>query len=143
MQQKRFNVRVYGICIHEGKLLVNEEFIRGKYITKFPGGGLDWGEGTIECLVREWKEELGIDIVVLEHFYTTDFFQQSAYDDSQVLSIYYIISAPDVPSEIINLVEQERTYWMDLKDVSADTFTLPIDRKVGEMLCLLYTNKEL
>jgi hypothetical protein len=54
-----------------------------------------------------------------------------------------MVSAPDVPSEIINLVEQERTYWMDLKDVSAESFTLPIDRKVGEMLSLLYTKKEI
>ena len=143
MEARRFNVRVYGICIHDGKLLVNEELIRGRYIIKFPGGGLDWGEGTVDCLSREWKEELGLDIVVLDHFYTTDFFQHSAFDDSQVISIYYLVSAPDVPTEIINFVEQERTYWVDLKEVNAGTFTLPIDKKVGEMLSLLYSNKEL
>ena len=143
MEARRFNVRVYGICIHDGKLLVNEERIRGRYIIKFPGGGLDWGEGTVDCLSREWKEELGLDIVVLDHFYTTDFFQHSAFDDSQVISIYYLVSAQDVPTDIINLVEQERTYWVDLKEVHAGTFTLPIDKKVGEMLSLLYSNKEL
>ena len=54
----RFNVRVYGIWIHEGRILVNEELIRGKHVIKFPGGGLDLGEGTVDGLKREWKEEL-------------------------------------------------------------------------------------
>lgn len=142
MSQKRFNVRVYGIRIQDGQLLVNEEMIRGERIIKFPGGGLDWGEGTIDCLKREWKEELDLDIEVLEHFYTTDFFQHSAYDDSQVISIYYLVAAsPD--DAIINHVPGERTYWMDLKDVNAGIFTLPIDKKVGSMLQTLYANKEL
>lgn len=142
MSQKRFNVRVYGIRIQDGQLLVNEEMIRGERVIKFPGGGLDWGEGTIDCLKREWKEELDLDIEVLEHFYTTDFFQHSVYDDSQVISIYYLVAAsPD--DEIINHVPGERTYWMDLKDVNAGIFTLPIDKKVGSMLQMLYANKEL
>ncbi|MCF8449363.1 MAG: NUDIX domain-containing protein [Taibaiella sp.] len=133
---KRFNIRVYGIWIKEGRLLVNEEQIRGRSIIKLPGGGLDWGEGIADCLKREWKEELGIDIEVLEHFYTTDFFQASAFDDSQVISIYYRVSAPD-DAVITNYVANERTYWMDMRDVSADTFSLAIDKVVGSMLQML------
>jgi 8-oxo-dGTP diphosphatase len=130
---KRFNIRVYGIWIHDSKILVNEEQIRGHTVIKFPGGGLDWGEGTIDCLKREWKEELDIDIEIVQHFYTTDFFQASAFDDSQVISIYYLITAT-LPDVIVNHVPAERTYWMDLEGVSSDTFTLAIDKKVGEML---------
>lgn len=130
---KRFNVRVYGLLIRDGRLLVNEEVIRGQQIIKLPGGGLDWGEGTTDCLVREWKEELNIDIKVLRHYYTTDFFQPSAYDDSQVISIYYLVDGV-VPDVIINTEANERTYWLPLADVSAATFTLPIDRHVGAML---------
>jgi len=130
---KRFNIRVYGIWMQDGSVLVNEEIIHGNTIIKFPGGGLDWGEGTIDCLKREWREELGIDIQVLEHFYTTDFFQASAFDNSQVISIYYLVTAP-VPETITNHVENERTFWMDAKDISADTFTLAIDKVVGKML---------
>ena len=131
--EKRFNIRVYGIWIQDNKVLINEELIRNRIIIKFPGGGLDWGEGIIDCLKREWKEELGIDIEVLEHFYTTDFFQASAFDSSQVISIYYLVMA-EAPDVIINHVPHERTFWMDLKEISADTFTLAIDKKVGEML---------
>jgi len=37
----KFNLRVYGILINEKKqVLVSDEYIRGNYYTKFPGGGL-------------------------------------------------------------------------------------------------------
>jgi ADP-ribose pyrophosphatase YjhB (NUDIX family) len=130
---KRFNIRVYGIWINDNKILINEETFKDRTIVKFPGGGLDWGEGIIDCLKREWKEELNLDIEVLEHFYTTDFFQASAFDNSQVISIYYRVAAP-LPALIINKMSNERTFWMDRAHISADTFTLAIDKKVGEML---------
>jgi 8-oxo-dGTP diphosphatase len=139
MSPSRFNVRVYGIWIHEGQVLINEELIRGKYVIKFPGGGLDPGEGTIDGLKREWQEELGMDIEVMSHFYTTDFYQHSAYDDTQVLSIYYLVSGADPKAAITNQVEGERTYWMPLSGVSGETFTLPIDKVVGGMLQLQYS----
>jgi ADP-ribose pyrophosphatase YjhB (NUDIX family) len=130
---KRFNIRVYGLWVHDQKILINEEIIRGKTIIKFPGGGLDWGEGTIDGLKREWMEELSIKIEVLNHFYTTDFFQASAYDNSQVVSIYYWVNA-EVPEKIVNHVSNERTFWHSIRDISADRFTLPIDKKVGSLL---------
>jgi 8-oxo-dGTP diphosphatase len=130
---KRFNIRVYGLWLHNGQVLVNEELIRGRKVIKFPGGGLDWGEGTIACLQREWMEELNLDIQVLSHFYTTDFFQHSAFDDSQVISIYYLVTG-DANTPIINNVPEERTYWLPLTEINDDTFTLPIDKVVGKML---------
>ncbi len=137
---KRFNIRVYGIWIHDGRVLVNDELIRGQHVIKFPGGGMDWGEGTIDCLKREWKEELNIDIEVISHFYTTDFFQPSAYDNSQVISIYYLVKG-EVPEVFINLMENERTQWMDFAEASADAFTLPIDKIVGGMLQTAFAGK--
>ena len=129
----RFNIRVYGIWMQNGRVLVNEELIRGNKIIKFPGGGLDWGEGIIDCLKREWDEELGIQIEVLRHFYTTDFFQASAFDDSQVISIYYWVTAA-VPPAFVNAEANERTFWMDAADISSDTFYLAIDKVVGGLL---------
>ena len=131
--EKRFNVRVYGIWIQDGKLLVNEEIYGARTIIKLPGGGLDWGEGLRECLRREWKEELELDIVVGDHFYTTDFFQASAFDNSQVISIYYYVTAV-ATNPIKNTMTNERAYWVNLSDVNEDTFTLAIDKVVGGML---------
>ena len=60
-----FNVRVYGLLINENKqVLVSDEYIRGDYITKFPGGGLEFGEGTRDCLKREFMEEMTLDVRV-------------------------------------------------------------------------------
>lgn len=143
MAPARFNVRVYGIWIHNGRILVNEELIRGKKVIKFPGGGLDLGEGTIDGVKREWQEELQIEIQVLEHFYTTDFFQPSAYDDSQVLSIYYLVTGADPEAAITNHVDGERTYWMPVSEVTTYTFTLPIDKIVGGMLQSRYNPKSI
>lgn len=72
-----FNVRVYGILINEKKqVLVSDEYIRGQYYTKFCGGGLEFGEGTRDCLKREFLEEMNLNIEVTRHLYTTDFFQK-------------------------------------------------------------------
>jgi len=143
MKPTRFNVRVYGIWLHEGKVLVSEELIKGNLITKFPGGGLDLGEGILDGLRREWQEELGLDIEVLDHFYTTHFFQPSAFDDSQVLSIYYRVQGSDPAALLNNLVANERTYWKNLDSLSPETFQLPIDKYVGERLQDLFANNQL
>jgi len=94
---KRFNVRVYGILINEHQhVLVADELIRGKEFTKFPGGGLEFGEGPRSCLLREFKEETGVIVSVREHLYTTDVFLASAFDDdSQIISIYYMVHCAD------------------------------------------------
>ncbi|MCB0700249.1 MAG: NUDIX domain-containing protein [Chitinophagales bacterium] len=131
---KRFNVRVYGIWIEGDRVLVNDEMLFGKEYTKFPGGGLEFGEGTIDALKREWKEELGMDIKVLKHFYTTDYFQPSFFDESQVISIFYLVKPINPDGYILNRHEHESSYWIKLEDITDETFLLPIEKRVGKML---------
>jgi len=129
----RFNIRVYGIWITDNHVLMCSEQVRGNDILKFPGGGLEFGEGIVDCLKREWIEELNCDIQVLGHFYTTDFFQASAFDDSQVVSIYYNV----MPTGTLNLpVSTDREYF-HLRKIDASLLhdiSLPIDIVVGKML---------
>ena len=95
MSAKVFNIRVYGILIAEERILVTDEYRMGQYMTKLPGGGLQFGEGAIDAVKREFQEELCIHIAVLQHFYTTDFFQPSAFNPKhQIISIYYLVSTP-------------------------------------------------
>lgn len=108
------------------------EKIRGRWYMKLPGGGLELGEGIADCLKREWLEELGQEIEVAAHFYTTDFFQPSAFDDSQVISVYYLVTAK---SGIAKILESGmELLWLPLHTVNEETFDLPIDKVVGRLL---------
>lgn len=85
-----FNVRVYGILLDDqNRVLISDERTQNVSFTKFPGGGLEYGEGLIDALKREYMEECGAEIEVLRHVYTTDFFERSSFNHSQILSIYY------------------------------------------------------
>jgi ADP-ribose pyrophosphatase YjhB (NUDIX family) len=90
---KHFNIRVYGLVISDtGEVLLTDEFQLGQKMTKFPGGGLRFGEGPADCMLREALEEFGQEVEIVEHFYTTDFYQRSFFfPDHQLISIYYII----------------------------------------------------
>lgn len=127
-------------------MLVSDEYIKGNHITKFPGGGLEFGEGTLECIVREFREELDAEIKVKSHFYTTDFFVNSAFDvSSQVISIYYLVEPandfnPQTHLSPYNYQISEGAQafrWIELANISDNDFTLIIDKKVGEMLAKL------
>ncbi|MBK9515443.1 MAG: NUDIX domain-containing protein [Flavobacteriales bacterium] len=61
MNAPTFTIRVYGLLLHAGHVLVSDELIKGRRITKFPGGGLEYGEGLKDCLIREIREEIGIE----------------------------------------------------------------------------------
>jgi len=128
-----FNVRVYGILICEGHILLSNESISDFSFTKLPGGGLEFGEGTMDCLKREFLEESGLKIEVKEHFYTTDFFQVSAFNEKdQVISIYYLVKSEGlVHLRPIEPLEAGQNFkWVDLKSLSASDFTFPIDKKL-------------
>ena len=147
-----FNIRVYGILSEpERGVLVSDEFIRGGYYTKFPGGGLEFGEGTRDCLKREFMEEMNLPVLVKEHLYTTDFCQMSAFNpEHQIISIYYKVQA----LEEISVPLREKPFEFDGRQMdvyrrtgetetfrfipwnlfSGDAVTLPIDKVVAELV---------
>lgn len=145
-----FNIRVYGLLFDENRrLLVSDEFIRGNYYTKLPGGGMEIGEGTRDCLKREFMEETGLDVIIGTHIYTTDFFQISAFNNKdQIISIYYeVISNHPVavpvktkpfdflPEQIANPDGESEVFrWVDWEELSEETMSLPIDKVVIRQL---------
>jgi len=147
-----FNLRVYGLLINDQKqVLVSDEYIRGGYYTKFPGGGLEFGEGTRDCLKREFKEEMDLNVEVTDHLYTTDFFQMSAFNpEHQIISIYYFaralepVKAP-LRSKPFDFDEQQLAIYAEKKEIetfrfidwadfSAESVTLPIDKVVASLV---------
>jgi ADP-ribose pyrophosphatase YjhB (NUDIX family) len=147
-----FNLRVYGILQNENRdVLVSDEFIRGNQYTKFPGGGLEFGEGTRDCLKREFLEEMQLNVRVSEHIYTTDFFQMSAFNaEHQIISIYYRVEAMEeirVPlriklfdfdnaqMEIYRKTGETETFrFIPWQLFSSDSVSLPIDKVVADLL---------
>jgi 8-oxo-dGTP diphosphatase len=147
-----FNIRVYGILLNDQKqILVSDELIRGMQITKFPGGGLEFGEGTRDCLKREFMEEMNLNVEVGEHIYTTDFFQMSAFNkEHQIISIYYFakaleaIKAPirerafDFDEQQLKVYaevgETETFRFIDWHNFSEASVHLPIDKIVAAQI---------
>jgi 8-oxo-dGTP diphosphatase len=144
------SVRVYGIVLtDDGRIVLSDEYIRGGFYTKFPGGGLELGEGTRDCLQRELMEEMQLNATIGNHIYTTDFYQRSAFNqDHQILSIYYFAH----PQEPFQVIFKEKPFdffpeqtadpqgtaesfrLVSLEDLSEEMVTLPIDKIVVGMI---------
>ena len=145
-----FNVRVYGLLLDsQNRLLVSDEYIRGEFFTKLPGGGLEFGEGTRDGLAREFMEETGITVTVGSHLYTTDFFQISAFNKKdQIISIYYMVSSTecekiktseknfDFSSD--QIADKKGTFesfrWVNFEALNEDCMSLPIDKVAIQIL---------
>jgi ADP-ribose pyrophosphatase YjhB (NUDIX family) len=142
-----FNVRVYGLLINdEQQVLISDEQSGGKIFSKFPGGGLELGEGLIDALKREFMEECNAEIEVLEHFYTTDFYEKSSFNDSQILSIYYIVKAIhplqlNFKSKVFDFDGDslQSFRWMDLATLKMEDVTFKTDQTVVELLTIKQT----
>lgn len=129
---KKFNLRVYGLLVRDGKLLVSAEKYVGWDLRKFPGGGVEYGEGVKDALKREWKEELEAEIEIGELFYVTDYFLQSAYrDEDQIISFYYRVYTDEIVLK--NKLEHE-VFWLELNEEKYTEFSFPQEQMVYEML---------
>jgi len=140
-----FNIRVYGLIINKkAEILLSDEYVLDRRMTKFPGGGLHFGEGPEDCLKREAMEEFGQEIEIIEHFYTTGFFQRALFfEDQQLISIYYKISFTGFPRFNISvkpfdfpaMVNGSQSFrWADIASLREDDLSFPIDRYVLGML---------
>jgi 8-oxo-dGTP diphosphatase len=147
-----FNIRVYGILLGRNwEVLVSDEFIRGNKYTKFPGGGLEFGEGTRDCLMREFMEEMNLKVRITDHLYTTDFFQMSAFNpEHQIISIYYRVEAleeirvplrtklfdfDEAQMELYRKTGETETFrFIPWEYFSAESVSLPIDKVVADLL---------
>lgn len=150
----KYIIRVYAIIINDrDEVLLSDEFYNNTFMTKFPGGGLEFGEGTVECLKREAMEEFGQDIEIIRHFYTTDFFQASLFHDkSQLISIYYFarFSGPikfPIASEPFDFITNENGSisfrWKTIANLDENDVSFPIDKYVVGLIKSSMNNVEI
>ena len=143
---KQFNVRVYGLLINSKKeILVSDERRNGFSFTKFPGGGLEFGEGVVDALIREFSEELAIDVSIGELFYVNDFFQLSAFNENhQLLSFYYFVNyikSEELGQENYSFPlqeEGEKQRCVSIDKLKETDFTFPIDKIVIEKIKMIH-----
>ena len=130
----KINIRVYAIYLNEkNELMALDEGYAGEKLIKLPGGGLEFGEGTIECLHREFAEELNLKIEVLEHFYTQEDFLVSRFrENEQLLTIYYTVNILNL--EELKIIDEsiENVKWISLHE--ENPLPLPIDKIVFQKL---------
>ncbi len=138
----KFNLRVYGIYINErNEILLSTELRFGKQMLKFPGGGLEFGEGHKECLKREFQEECNMEIEVDDLFYVNDFLQASAFrSNEQLFSFYYWVRIENpgelstVSLDFVHQNEGEELTWRAIEIIQEIEMTFPIDRIVLKKL---------
>lgn len=137
---KPFNVRVYALLEHQGKILIINEPFQNQLILKFPGGGLEFGEGTRDCLIREFKEELNLEVEIGEHLYTQDFFQENIFVPSeQILLIYYKATTTEEALSKLEILDSDikELIWEPIQNLNPEKMTLAADKIVIN----LYKNK--
>jgi len=148
MSITRFNIRVYILLLDESResLMLSDEIVDGGYYTKFPGGGLEYGEGILDCLHREALEEFGQDVEVLRQFYTSENFLQSHFiPEDQIICVYYeCFLAQDHngrrqprfrvaarPYDFVEHREREESFrWRRLDEVKPEEMSFPLDQEV-------------
>jgi 8-oxo-dGTP pyrophosphatase MutT (NUDIX family) len=144
-QEIKYNIRVYALLLNERKeILLSDEYQMDMKMVKFPGGGMEKGEGTIDCLQREAMEEFGQSLINISHFYTTDYYQPALFfKDTQLVSIYYLADFSEEIQfrvsrksfDILDMKNGQQSFrWVPLSNIKEEDLTFPIDRKVIRLL---------
>jgi 8-oxo-dGTP pyrophosphatase MutT (NUDIX family) len=118
-------VRSRGVIIHHGTLLVVKN-TRGSGYYALPGGHVDVGETPYECMVRELKEELGVDAVVGRLLYVYTF-----VDGEGRQSVEFIFEVTN-GHDFVAHTDKEKTHAHELSEVrwvnrTEDVHVLPLE----------------
>lgn len=87
---KKLRIRVCGICIQQDQVLVvNHHALNPQ--SEFwspPGGGMDFESSAEENLVREYKEETGLDIAVDKFLFVHEFLHPPLH----AIELFFLVS---------------------------------------------------
>lgn len=131
---------VYGIYVEDNQLLVIHKN-GGPYKNRFdlPGGSLEEGESLSEAMVREFKEETGIEIEIVEQIGISDFllpWKWKGHTDVHHIAVFYKVrkigGEISVPEEFEGQ-DSLGAEWVNRQDISEDNAS-PLVLKAMEWL---------
>ena len=110
-------VAVKGIIINNNKILIvkrsdEDEVVAGTWET--PGGKIEFGEKLEAALIREVKEEVGLDVSVGANIYSATFMSSP---DRQVVIITYLCKTQQ---QQVTLSEEHSDFlWADKEELKS------------------------
>jgi ADP-ribose pyrophosphatase YjhB (NUDIX family) len=125
-----FSYRISGILIQNSKILLQKPTNDDGFA--FPGGHVSFGETNEETLIREFKEEIGVDIAVGELKWVGEIFFQWDKKPCHQISITYLVNIKNgnkIPMEgkFMGMEEMENRkfniefYWIPLNEINKIT----------------------
>ena len=124
LDELKWRPSAYGIVVKDDKILLTKQY--GKY--EVPGGGVDLGEAPEDAVVREVKEETGIDVAhpcLVKHL--SGYFSHEEFgkmQHKQSLLLFFVCDHVGGDLSLDGLMEDERPVtemaeWIPLSDLSS------------------------
>jgi ADP-ribose pyrophosphatase YjhB (NUDIX family) len=96
----RFNYRVAGILIVDGRVLAHTDPDRESQYWSLPGGHPEPGEAATDALRREMREELALKVEIGRLVWVAENFFTEAGTAYHELGLYFLMTLPGTPSII-------------------------------------------
>lgn len=90
---KRFNYRSVGVIIdNNNRILLH--CINSNPYWSLPGGRVELGEASADAVVREIKEEIGVDCEIIRPLWVMENFFNSFDCDTHEIAFYFLLTVP-------------------------------------------------
>lgn len=114
-----FSYRVAGICVLEGRVLLQTTKEDDFYA--FPGGHVAFGETNAETLIREFREEIGVEISVGKlQWVVENFFPWGSKPCHQICNYFLVdIVGASIPAEGVFRARENHLefHWVPIEKV--------------------------
>lgn len=131
----KFNARCYAVIrSSQDRVLVMMERWKGVDLNKFPGGGLELGEGLLECIYREIDEEFERnEHLNYKHLHTPTGCFSSRFKPQEQLLLNYFTNRENAEETNWELIPNDPNLlgikWLELKAENAEWLTLESDKE--------------
>ena len=124
-------ITVAGCLINNGMVLIvrraqTESFLPGFY--ELPGGKVDFGEDPSLSLIREFKEEVNLDIEIVKPFRTFSYLSENGR--RHTVEIVYLVELKDAVKNIKLSKDHDDYKWVTLSDMKK----LKIDKVIEKSI---------